>query len=168
MYHPPVRRDVDIVGTDGHTRVRTAAKLSKDVQVMDGPTASLFVIPIVGVISLVAWLVVVFHAGRPPLWKAQRTTVTGEIGSTIFGMNLPRPTPLADAVPAEPAHRKVVIPLSPRRERQSAAAPCRPPPPVTRQNILLHNTIRVGAAGPPQSFAPLCQTRACPSRASPG
>ncbi len=49
---------------------------------MSGPSLAPILIPIVGTLSLVAWLLVVFHAGRNP----SRTTAP--------------PRPAAEAVPA--------------------------------------------------------------------
>jgi hypothetical protein len=80
---------------------------------MDGSTADLIFIPIVAMILLAGWLVAVFRAASHPQWKAQRTAATGIIAST----------PLADAAPAAPAHRKVIIPLPLPREPQPAAVP---------------------------------------------
>jgi hypothetical protein len=80
---------------------------------MDGSTADLIVIPIVAMILLAGWLVAVFHAASHPQWKAQRTAATGKIAST----------PLAAAAPAEPAHRKVIVPLPLPREPRPAAVP---------------------------------------------
>jgi hypothetical protein len=78
---------------------------------MDGSNADLIIIPIVAVILLAGWLVAVFHAASHPQWKAQRTAATGKIGNM----------PLADDAPAEPAHRKVIIPVPLPREPQPAA-----------------------------------------------
>jgi hypothetical protein len=89
---------------------------------MDGSTADLIIIPIVAMLLLAGWLVAVFHAASHPQWKAQRAAATGEIGSTIFTEDLLQPASLADAAPAEPAHRKVIIPLPLPREPQPAAA----------------------------------------------
>jgi hypothetical protein len=68
---------------------------------MDGSTLGIIMIPFVIVISLAAWLIVVFYAARHPQWKTR--SLSRPVGPASV-IPLPRPDPGYQRGAADAAH----------------------------------------------------------------
>jgi hypothetical protein len=73
---------------------------------VDGSSFDLFLIPVLGVIALSAWLVVVFIAD--PEWRARRTAAARTI-ARLAQLEIARLALPSDAEFAEPAQLAVII-----------------------------------------------------------
>jgi hypothetical protein len=75
---------------------------------MDGSTLLFILMPIVTIPLLLGWLAVIFYADSHPQHKAQ--SAASEVASRNSSAD-PLPAPLPGSAPAEPARRKIAVPI---------------------------------------------------------